>query len=199
VAAEATPRPVLADPRMHARADAARFPARLAVRATARPGIAASGCRARAPGRPGAGITRNARTGYPGMPSATPGTTTTGTGPPSSCCGSVAGPSHAASRARARAHAKNLCTTFGCAQQRRQHQPDSTKPGEVHARLPAGASPLARRAAAWLGERHRDRLDLVMLGVRAQTTGLRPPAAHRAPGASVWRSRANSRGRARPR
>ena len=33
--------------------------------------------------------------------------------------------------ARARARAKNLCTTFGCAQLRRQHQPDSTKPGEV--------------------------------------------------------------------
>jgi len=32
----------------------------------------------------------------------------------------------------ARARAKHLCTTFGCAQLRRQQQPDSTKPGEVH-------------------------------------------------------------------
>jgi hypothetical protein len=35
-------------------------------------------------------------------------------------------------RSRARARAKKLCTTIGCAQPRRQHQPDSTKPAEVH-------------------------------------------------------------------
>jgi hypothetical protein len=29
---------------------------------------------------------------------------------------------------------ENLCTTFGCAQLRRQQRPDSTKPGEVHER-----------------------------------------------------------------
>ena len=41
------------------------------------------------------------------------------------------GPDGARARSRARARAENLCTTFGCAQLRQQHQPDSTKPGEV--------------------------------------------------------------------
>ena len=32
--------------------------------------------------------------------------------------------------------AKELCTTFGCAQPRRQQQPDPTKSGEVHGTCP---------------------------------------------------------------
>jgi putative transposase len=40
-------------------------------------------------------------------------------------------PTGSRARARARARAENLCTTFGCAQLRRQQQPDSTETGEV--------------------------------------------------------------------
>ncbi|MGH2988457.1 MAG: IS3 family transposase [Solirubrobacterales bacterium] len=51
----------------------------------------------------------------------------------------AAGDPDGLARASTCAGAKKLCTTFGCAQPRRQRRPDSTKPGEVHG--PAARAP----------------------------------------------------------
>ena len=59
-------------------------------------------------------------------------------------------PTASRARARARARAKKLCTTFGCAQPRRQQQPDSTKPGEVQLFLVRKRSSLKHRIHAQL-------------------------------------------------